>query len=198
VGFKAITDTNTENRDKTELSIDTLHQLLRDHTDLTHDEIEAAVQDKLDEYFITSEVAAYCLVCHDHEINHNQELGREVDTDLRIRHLEPGVTINELTVEIADITDIRTFDSGSRVQNLIVTDLDGEATTQLGVWNEDIEALEAVAVGDRLRIVNGYADNPDDPKDNYCLSRWGYPEIKLRKEDGQLLRVTDRETERLL
>jgi hypothetical protein len=69
-----------------------VHQLLLDQTDLTTDEIDQEIKAKRDEYTILStDLAAYYLVANDHNIDPNQELGADVQRELKIEDIHPGI-----------------------------------------------------------------------------------------------------------
>ena len=111
---------------------------------------------------------------------------RQRSFSLDIDALQPEMNSVDLTAEVAQITDINTFDrddgSTGKVCNLILEDDTGRCV--LTLWDDATALTAELEDGDTVRIENGYSTEASD----YCQSRFDCDvEVRLG-DDGTLLR----------
>lgn len=176
-----------------------INQLLLDHG-LTKQEIQQQVQEKIDDHDFIDETAAHCLIAQDHNIQFNQELGRDIDLDLNIDSIEAGMKDVKIEVTVDTIQDTNTYqqdddDPGEetgRVRNIVVRDDKGNKT-QLTLWSDNTVIADEVSPGDHLRIEGGYTSQSD-----WCQKRYNCP-AEIRIGSGKLLLLNnDGETDNQL
>lgn len=140
-------------------------QLILKETDLTPEEIKEKTSEKLEEFegLVTDKASACMLVAQDYNVNYNQKLKLERDTEISIEHLVEEMNSLRIKVEVSNIYDANEFerDDGStgKVRNVIVKDSTGK--TQLALWDDDASAADKLGLGEEIIIDNAYTEYSD-------------------------------------
>jgi len=156
--------------------IDDIVEKISSASNLDKQEVNRLIDEKLIELsgLISEEGAAYLVA---KELN--VELRREEDR-LNIENVMPGMQNVDITGKVTRIFPVREFKTEKaegRVCNIIIADKTG--SVRLSLWNDEIEKLSGIEVGDVVNV-RGYV------KDNL-----GQPELRLGRK-GVIIKVEDR------
>ncbi|MCX6815345.1 MAG: OB-fold nucleic acid binding domain-containing protein [Candidatus Aenigmarchaeota archaeon] len=156
--------------------IDDIVEKISASSKISKDEINKLIDEKLLEFsgLISEEGAAY-LVAKELDV----EIKREEER-LNIQSVMPGMQNVDVTGKITRISPIKEFKTEKaegRVSNIIIADKTG--SVRMSLWNDEIEKLTNLEVGDVVNI-RGYV------KDNM-----GQPEIRLGRK-GLIAKMEDK------
>ena len=156
--------------------IDDIVAKISSASNMGKNEINRLIDEKLIELsgLISEEGAAYLVA---KELN--VELRREEER-LNIENVMPGMQNADITGKITRMFPVREFKTEKaegRVANVIISDKTG--SVRLSLWNDEIEKLAGIEVGD-VANVRGYV------KDNL-----GQPELRLGRK-GSIIKVEDK------
>ncbi len=149
--------------------IDEIVSKISSASKLSKDDIMKMVEDKQLELsgLISEEGAAY-LVAKDLDIT----VARDIEK-LNIENIMPGMQNVEFIGKITRMFPVREFKTDrneGRVMNIIIADKTG--SVRMSLWNEEIEKLEGVSVGDVVRTGGFVKENMGQPE--IRLGRMGY------------------------
>lgn len=159
--------------------VDELIQKIADESELDEDEVREKVEAKEEEFsgLVSDEGAAH-LVAREHGVN----IAKDVEKDLKIESLVPGMSRINIKAQVTDITDLNTFerDDGDdgKVRNLVLGDETG--TVRMSLWDDQVDVAEKMDVGDNIEIANAYSR-----EDNR-----GNPELRIG-DDTKIKRIDD-------
>ncbi len=160
--------------------IDRLVEKIGEETELEEDDIRAKIEEKEEEFSgLVSEEGAAHLVAKEHGVN----LAKDVDKELKIDSVVPGMSNVNIKSKVVDITPINTFtrDDGDdgKVRNIVLGDETG--TLRMSLWDEQTDVAEKIDVGDNVQIANAYSR--EDNQGNAELRIGDSTQIKRIDED---------------
>ena len=137
--------------------VEEIVKIISNESDLTEEEVVEKIENKEKEFkgLVSGEGAAHLVA---------KELGvdivEDVDKELKIESIVPGMSKTNVKAKIIDITDTHTFErSGEdeeegKVRNLVLGDSTG--TLRMSLWDEQTEVAEKLDKGDVIEITNAY------------------------------------------
>ena len=126
-----------------------------ENTDLSKEDVKNQIKAKKEEFKgLVSEEGAAHLVAKEAGV----KVIKDVEKDLKIESIVPGMSKANVKAKIVDITDLYTFekDDGDKgkVRNLVLGDETG--TLRMSLWNEQTEVAEKLDKNDVIEITNAY------------------------------------------
>lgn len=121
---------------------------------ISEDEVKKLVEEKQDEFSgLVSKEGAIYMVGQEQGIS----LLKEKERNLKIKNLVSGLRSVDLVAKIANIYDVREFEKNGKagkVLNFLIGDDTG--LIRISFWNEEIEKVKNLQVGDVIQIKGGY------------------------------------------
>ncbi len=170
--------------------VEEIIQKIVEETELSEEEVKEQVNSKEEEFKgLVSEEGAAHLVAKEHGV----KIVKDVDKDLKIESIVPGMSKANVKAKIVDITDINTFENSDgeegKVRNLVLGDETG--TLRMSLWNEQTEVADKLDKEDVIEINNAYTR--EDNRGNTELRIGSNTKIKrideeieeVKKESGR-------------
>jgi len=159
------------------MELEEIKERIVEETGLTKEEVERKIEEKIAELsnLISPEGAAYIVAKEE-----GLDLLEKRDRSLKIKNIIPKMRSVEVVGKIIEISEIKEFETNGKkgkLQSAIIGDETGKI--RVIFWNDKVDLVKDVGVGDVVRIKNGYTK----------ANTFGIPEIhmgsgsKLIKED---------------
>ncbi|MCJ7450514.1 MAG: DUF2240 family protein [Candidatus Nanohaloarchaeota archaeon QJJ-9] len=159
--------------------VEEIIEKIAEETELDKEEVKEKVDEKSEEFSgLVSEEGAAHLVAREHGVT----VDKDVNKELKVENIVPGMNRLNIKAKVADISEINTFerDEGEegQVQNMVLGDDTG--TVRMTLWDEQTKVAKKVDEGDVIQISNAYSK-----EDNQ-----GRAEIRIG-DDTQIKRVEE-------